>query len=517
MAEATLKNVTRILREREISFDHDLLKTALKDAKSRSKIQEWVDEYLSPETLLTKDELRHFTNLTETGEAERLSKEDLSLVLDLNEYELRTAIEELRESTAVVERQNEVLRLQQSAFSALCKTERRARQSRSQIDRGQVRRWEAEKSSIAAAISELVQILIYKNSDLAQFLKTSDLNFKQAIGSILQSDDKLLSSFQKLASDLDINPPEDEKIIEKTKEYCARYIKYTVEGMRTKLDRIYLEALQNSSCNKNSEDNNQEVSDLQEELESLYSEIQPVAQIFVEKQYLEPITQIKKDTNSYSEKRLFKAFEYIENSLSSITSRIELYAEKAKEFQSHRMAVEAVLKIARNELSHQDPPALDTKLRSISPRDMCSLSSPIEGETRPEEQLAQNLGITLPKKGELEEASKLAMEKILCERIARHRSQESILQSTIESLISSHLADARVTLVLLRDVLLDKSNYHKIELVDPELLRALDQVEADFSHANERLEALDLSDLESENNQRNFFVKHWAREHDSII
>lgn len=153
MTEAALKTVTRILREREIPFDLELLKTALIDAKSQSKIQEWVDEYLSPETLLTKDELRHFTDLTETGEFERLSKEDLSLVLDLNEYELRTAIEELRESTAAVERQNEFLRLQQNALSALCKTERRARQSRSQIERGQVRRWEAEKSSIAAAVS----------------------------------------------------------------------------------------------------------------------------------------------------------------------------------------------------------------------------------------------------------------------------------------------------------------------------------------------------------------------------
>ncbi|RKF73864.1 hypothetical protein GcM3_092024 [Golovinomyces cichoracearum] len=517
MTEAALKTVTRILREREIPFDLELLKTALIDAKSQSKIQEWVDEYLSPETLLTKDELRHFTDLTETGEFERLSKEDLSLVLDLNEYELRTAIEELRESTAAVERQNEVLRLQQNALSALCKTERRARQSRSQINRGQVRRWEAEKSSIAAAISELVQILIYKNSDLAHFLKTSDLNFKQAIGSILQSDDRLLSSFQKLASDLDLNTPEDENIIEKTKEYCARYIKYTVEGMRTKLDRIYLEALKNSSCNKNSEDNNQEVSDLQEELESLYSEIQPVAQIFVEKQYIEPVLQITKYTNSHSEKRLFKAFEYIENILSSITRRIELYAEKAKEFQGHRMAVEAVLKIARNELSYQDPPAPDTKLRRCSARDMCSLSSHIDGEIRPEEQLAQSLGITLPKKDELEEASQLTMEKTLNERIARHKSQESTLQSTIESFISSHLADARVTLVLLRDVLLDKSNYNKIQLVDPELLQALDQVEADFSHARQRLETLDLSDLESENSQRDLFVKHWSKEHDSVI
>ena len=70
---------------------------------------------------------------------------------------------------------------------------------------------------------------------------------------------------------------------------CYRLIKSTVEGLRTKLDRIYLEALDTSmrsvATRRVSAD---EVSTLQQELESLYAEILPVAQMSVEQQFLEP-------------------------------------------------------------------------------------------------------------------------------------------------------------------------------------------------------------------------------------
>jgi hypothetical protein len=62
-----------------------------------------------------------------------------------------------------------------------------------------------------------------------------------------------------------------------------------VETVRTKLDRIYLESLDSSmrsgATRRVSAD---DVSALQEELESLYAEILPVAQMSVEQQFLEP-------------------------------------------------------------------------------------------------------------------------------------------------------------------------------------------------------------------------------------
>lgn len=68
-----------------------------------------------------------------------------------------------------------------------------------------------------------------------------------------------------------------------------RLIKTTVETVRTKLDRVYLESLtaarQSGQAQPATEE---EVSALQEEVESLYAEILPVAQMSVDQQHLDP-------------------------------------------------------------------------------------------------------------------------------------------------------------------------------------------------------------------------------------
>lgn len=82
-------------------------------------------------------------------------------------------------------------------------------------------------------------------------------------------------------------------------------IKNTVETLRTRLDRVYLEAVlaaERSGGSKSAAE--EDVKALQEELESLYSEILPVAQMSAEQQYLEPAL---KSTNSQSGKSLHRS------------------------------------------------------------------------------------------------------------------------------------------------------------------------------------------------------------------
>lgn len=94
----------------------------------------------------------------------------------------------------------------------------------------------------------------------------------------------------------------------------GRLIKFTVEGIRTKLDRIYLESLeastQSSAINRVPPD---EVSTLQEELESLYAEILPVAQMSTEQQFLEPALKALAAKNGHSLVRSAQATGYVSN------------------------------------------------------------------------------------------------------------------------------------------------------------------------------------------------------------
>jgi hypothetical protein len=56
MAETPMDTLLKALRDRDIQYDRDAIKSAFADRDSKIAIQEWIEEYLSPETLLTKDE-----------------------------------------------------------------------------------------------------------------------------------------------------------------------------------------------------------------------------------------------------------------------------------------------------------------------------------------------------------------------------------------------------------------------------------------------------------------------------
>ena len=91
-----------------------------------------------------------------------------------------------------------------------------------------------------------------------------------------------------------------------------RLIKHTVEGIRTKLDRIYLQELKSISEPTNGHDlNGQEIIDLQEELESLYSEILPVAQMSAEQQYLQPALREIATRGGRGKERSVEAVKYV--------------------------------------------------------------------------------------------------------------------------------------------------------------------------------------------------------------
>ena len=56
MADNSLNSLLEILRDRDIPYSRDAIKAAFEDPESRAAVQAWMQEYLSPDTLLTRDE-----------------------------------------------------------------------------------------------------------------------------------------------------------------------------------------------------------------------------------------------------------------------------------------------------------------------------------------------------------------------------------------------------------------------------------------------------------------------------
>ncbi|TVY30784.1 hypothetical protein LHYA1_G000367 [Lachnellula hyalina] len=523
MANILFDDLTKILCDRDIPFDRDAIRSALNDPESQTAIREWMEEYLAPETLLTKDEAALYATLSKSGEAERLAAQDLSSIQGLNDTEIQDAIEELKRSTAAIEKQSEALKSQQNAMSALVKNEKRTRQSRTQTSNSQLKKWNAQKGHVSKAIEELSQSLAYQSADLEQQRKASEASVKQTVDDILRSDDKLLASLQKLASDLDPIQSDNDMAISRIKDLCARLIKHTVEGIRTKLDRIYLHALQNSATSQ--EPDSQETTDLQEELESLYSEILPVAQMSAEQQFLQPALKAIAATDGQGQERAAIAVKYIHDCVLFLVNRIETFLERAEESQCHKMAIQCVLDAAKKELSRvEDSPATsspNTQRRRTSSAARSPVrtrnntrrrSSVLENDdVEPEQQIARNLGITLPPVGVSEQARANALEKSLSERLTKLEIHSTSLQSTTESSISAHFLDANLTLQLLQDSLLAESLYSKVRLLDPDIEASVTMFEQEIESLQGGLEGIDLSALQERNVKREQLVERWSR------
>lgn len=94
--------------------------------------------------------------------------------------------------------------------------------------------------------------------------------------------------------------------------FDVRLIKYLVETIRTKLDRVYLEALSSTQYEDPSDsDSAEDLEVLREEVESLYAEILPVAQMSVDQQHLEPTLGTLSETNGKSLRRSAAAVTYV--------------------------------------------------------------------------------------------------------------------------------------------------------------------------------------------------------------
>jgi len=190
------------------------------------------------------------------------------------------------------------------------------------------------------------------------------------------------------------------------------------------------------------------------------------------------------------------------------------------------MAIQCVLDAAQKELSRVESPTTsspseqDTQRRRassvahlpIQTRNTRRRSSVLENDdVEPEQQIARNLGITLPPVGVSEQARANALEKSLSERLTKLEIHSTTLQSTTESSISSHLSDAHLTLQLLQDSLLAESLYSKVRLLDPDIEASVTMFEEEIENLQGSLERIDLSVLQERNVKREQLVERWSR------
>lgn len=105
----------------------------------------------------------------------------------------------------------------------------------------------------------------------------------------LKQDDKVLASLETLISSTKSNRS-DASTVKRTADLSAMLAETTAQEIHYRLDRLYLETIQTSNSDYGQAAvENETFSALEEELESLYPEIEILAEMSTKQQYHEPI------------------------------------------------------------------------------------------------------------------------------------------------------------------------------------------------------------------------------------
>ncbi|KAL1877469.1 hypothetical protein Daus18300_002456 [Diaporthe australafricana] len=539
-----------LLRRYEVPADRSSLETVFQDEEQARLLSEWAKSHLVTDTLLTKNELNSYLAIEQNGKADGLAASaDLSSVQTLSDQEIIDAIDELNRSTDAINKQTETLRQQQNALSRLITSSGKAGDARSDLEVKRLYEWESSRKALQTDVELISQGLDYRMSELDQGTKEVRRDLTNVVGEALQSDDKLLSSLQKLGWELETEDPEETESVGQLREICARLIKYTVESIRTKLDRTYLESLE--SVSKPGSENHttapkDDLGALQEELESLYSEILPVAQMSVEQQWLEPSLQSLSARSGHGANHAAEAIQYILHCLDHLQDRIGRVSDRVTSFKAHESATDILVATAKAELSApvtSDNPKRRATVASISSperrfqpplADDMMTPAPRRGRSNtksrrrssgvsdsPLEQLLGELAISLPEADKEDagaaipvQAQAAHLSNILAERTQKAADVADSVQSTFEHTAVAQLAEARVALQLIRDSVLAESPYAEVHLVDPGIESSIGVLAQEVHNVTNRLEGVESEAAalaRGRNVSRDEIISRWRR------
>ncbi|KAM0324420.1 hypothetical protein ACHAQA_008202 [Verticillium albo-atrum] len=519
---------------RKTSLNEGVLQDALDDSSHGTAFKEWTSMHLGPDNLLSKDELALYSSLDQAGLVDELvASQDLATVQALSEDELKTAVQRLDRSTATINKQTEMLKQHQSALAKLVDGNAKLADSRSSLEASRAGRQASDRRKLTSKVEELSQNLSFRTSDLEQQATAIIDGLHQTVDGLLTSDDKLLLSLQKLGWELDPDDPEEKQNVATLRECCLRLIKYTVETTRTKLDRTYLEALESAALHQGSTDPPaDDVKALQDEVESLYAEILPVAQMSVEQQYLEPALKSLSDRNGQSAGRSTAAIAYILDCLDYLVDRIIRLEARVAAIQSHRAATTALIETTKTELIAPVAPVRKAPApQPASPvRPRAPLTTPGPRRRRssgslydepPIESLLRLLTINLATSSmDPNEAPSLSETIRVLARAQEGRAAKADdvvrnAQESFEHSAVAHLADGRRAIQLLRDSILAESSFgEEVKLVDPEVEGLIIELSQEIAKVQSRVEQAEVERhgiTGGAGEKRREFIQRWGR------
>ncbi|KAJ5365047.1 hypothetical protein N7517_007933 [Penicillium concentricum] len=284
MKDTVTDKLISILKDRDIPVKREVIVSAFKEDRNA----QWVSKHLHPDTLLSKDELALYLKLEKSGALQPILRNpDLGATRPILEDELRNTIESLEASTATIQKQTETLKFQCASLNKQLGLENKVEQQRSRDITRLQKKHEAGRQSTTMAAAELADEL---EAGFRTATDKSGAESKRIIASLstrLKQDDKALASLETLMSSVKYRG-DGASTVKRTNHLSATLSDYVAEEIHYRLDRLYLETIHAGGSNSDAIDEPACIA-LEEELESLYPEIEILAEMSTRQQFHEPI------------------------------------------------------------------------------------------------------------------------------------------------------------------------------------------------------------------------------------
>ncbi|KAL2872257.1 uncharacterized protein BJX67DRAFT_376083 [Aspergillus lucknowensis] len=347
--------VISALKDRNIPLKRDEIAAVFQDEVENAKSTQWVQEHLTPDTLLSQEELTLYSKLEDSGTLPSiLSHTDITSTRPLLDEDLQKAIEVLNTSTAEIQRQTDFLTAKYDILSRQLQrdNDREAKQMR-EVERLR-QKHDAGRQNTAAASSELAHELEVSLKNESEKSCMDGRKILSALTKRLNEDDRLLSDLERLAGGVK-SSSDDATIMKRTSDLSAALARYVADEIYCRLDRLYLEIFSGgkSAPEAPAEKESEVIAGLEEELDSLYPEIDILSEMSTRQQFVEPI--MRELQNHHGQLRIasHQKLDHILGMVTGLTASAESLITKLQDRESWCATLEAFASTYRSEVGDQ--------------------------------------------------------------------------------------------------------------------------------------------------------------------
>ncbi|KAJ5143120.1 uncharacterized protein N7515_001907 [Penicillium bovifimosum] len=502
---ALTDRVKSVLKDRGLPAK-DVIESTLDDPRNAA----WASKYLHPDTLLSKEELDLYSKINHSGILQPILRNpDLGATRPILEDDLRNAIESLEASTATIQKQTERLKFQCASLNKHLSLENNVEQQQGRDVARLRKKHEADRQSTTMAAIELAEEL---EADFRNATDNSGAEGKRILASLsarLKQDDKALAGLETLMASIKYRG-NDASTVKRTSHLSAMLSDYAAEEIHCRLDRLYLETIQTGGSRSDAIDEATSMA-LEEELESLYPEIEILAEMSIRQQFLEPILRELQNEHSQlrvaSQEKLEQALDIlIEMTLSKqdLVKQLEV-RESSSELLEQLAAlyqVEAGTELVTQPTSRRE----SLRRRSLQPDLLAATRTPTAPLAQPAlERLLRRVGIppeSILHPRDNEGVNDLYEKRYHTSETLRH------LNRSVDAPLVTYLAPLDHASQLL-DSSLHANSHYETSLRDPSEAKALSGLENELLGLQNGVQKLNLDVLHRRDSHRDKFIQRW--------